>query len=1378
MVTTKLDDEEASASVAASSSIVSSSSTDEGGMASTNSPPGNNDGGNDDIYEAGSSRLFQPHRSIGLLTSTAHHISNTARSLFACNMGKFHLQSRSTSSDESFVTVPIGERFQIVTLSKLVPVLVSRAVPPSANHYRRRRRRRHRGEGGGGDEEEVHRAISDSSLAVTIVSHGPCIVGRAVSITLFARTRPITTLDAFPFLTRKDGKKKKSMKEGGDGGGGGRWGIVDIIELGKHRIVMTGEKDGKMENALLFAFVCAKSLTSSDGKEETVTKDDDDKIQVVGEDSSDDDESTSSDDGSKIDEVEEDEVDDGSKSIDSWNDMDRPPPVDCHGRVLLVQATRTSLTIIKVIDLTGIASNFLPQVGIHPATYVNKIVLGGRPVRRVGDNHDDESNEKMTTSMVLINVRSGKMIHSFKCMQQQVLENEANNAHNHENMSITTMSQSPAVDTIAVGMSNGSVHLVNLLHDVELFSLRHSSKSKALKGRKKNTSSLSVNNDASMTAVSSISFRTDGNATRMGIAPLAVGCDDGSVSIWDLTPVEDEITGIVRRTLLTKMDRTHYGGVCKLEYLPGEPLLLSTGRVSNSIVLHVFDAPDHSGRILRQRRGHTSPPRLLRYLHPGLSGGGILANAADGTDASSCQILSCGGPGDLSLRLFSTARSNLDREFSQGPGLEKKARKFGKIGPEGRAELLLPEVVALATSEARSRDWGDLVTIHREHAMAYVWSTKRGSQTGMPILRQPGWNISAMKDRPPKSASATSLAISACGNFCLVGTLGGVIYKYNLQSGLPRGSFPRDATSLTADEERQRKKGLKFAGDVGRTMRMLEKNASRGGILPSDIDQAERDRLNYLDAEAKRVAMVGRATHDDAVVGIAIDSLNKTVVTAGVDSKLVLWNFITHMPHKKSPVLLPSPATKLTHVRDSDLAAIAMSDFGVAVFDCSSLTIVRYFGGSRCKSSSVTDSRMMSHTSTISDMQFGPDGRRLFTSSYDGTIRVWDVPTGQCVDWLTFSSPPTSLALSPTGEFLATSHVGRLGISLWCDKSFFRMVLLDGSPHRPAKMNEPCPVAECEQESASDNHAIPSLPAKAGGVRNDDLYYENDTHNDQPPQAKDHGLITLSGLPPAHWKNLFHLELVKERNKPTEAPQKPPQAPFFLQWRSGLESGTTDTPTDGPTVSKESADGWDAVWSDDDAEDDKFETEDVKVNKMKHSDESSVPNKRRKVAHDRSRLADLLQSCFDEREVPSIGGTYSEITSYLAQMGPSSIDVEISSLCFGVHDLEEGLPLLNIASLWLLEACESHQSFEAVNAYLHRFLHVHGNVMTRMDSILQEENESEEVQDGGDDTQRMKMKDFIETIAQLKMKQQDASNRLQGKMQNTICLLRHLSRMV
>jgi U3 small nucleolar RNA-associated protein 21 len=1335
--------------------------------------------------DSGSSRLFQPHRSLGLLTaatpSSANKSSKTSSSysasaqLFTSQKGKFHLQPQATSSEETFVTVPLGERFQIMTLSKLVPVLVSRALPPSAEHHRLLKTSAtttNKKEGyKGGDEEEMHQAISDSSLNITLVTHGPKITGRAVSITMYSRTRPIVSLDAFPFL--KNGKSKKRHNV---------WGIVGVVQLGKTRVAMTGEKEGKMENALLFAIVCAKD----DAKHKTADKSKKvgkDGVQVVGHDSDGDSSDDSGDEGeasaSKVSTSSSSDASsssDGDDSMESLEDKDVAPEADCHGRILLVQASRTTMEIIKTIDLNGVGANFIPYVGLHPATYVNKILLGGRQAAQSEADAGNDDKKKKSISLLLVNVRSGKMIHSFQCLsndgKKKKKQRSGDNSENKTIPTVTTLAQSPAVDTIAVGTSDGSVHLVNTLHDVNLFSLQHKGKQHVKKSK------------GVMNVVSSISFRTDGNATRQGVAPLAVGTDDGTISVWDLTPVEDENDGTIRRTLLTQIEDAHFGGLSKLEYLPGEPLLLSTGLASNSIVLHVFDAPDHSGRVLRQRKGHTSPPTLLRYLHPGLSGGGILANAADGTDASSCQILSCGGPGDLSLRLFSTARSNLDKEYSQGPGLDKKAKKLGMVGPEGRAELLLPEIAALATSEARSRDWGDLVTIHRNHAMAYVWSTKRGSQSG-PVLRQPHWNISAMKDRPPRSANATSLAISACGNFALVGTVGGVVYKYNLQSGLPRGSFPRDAASLSSEEERRRKKGLKFAGDVGRTMRILEKNASKGGTAPSDKDQAERDRINYLEAEAKRNAIIGRASHDDAVVGIAIDSLNKTVVTAGADSKLVLWNFVTHMPHKKSPILLPSPATKMTHVRDSDLAAIAMNDFGVAVFDCSSLNVVRYFGGSRYKDSKMT------HTGPISDMNFGPDGRKLFTSSFDGTVRVWDVPTGLCVDWMSFSSPPTSLALSPTGEFMATSHVGRLGISLWCDKSFFRMVLLDGTPNEPAKMNEPCPVAECEQEGASDviANSLPSSLAKKDEQSLDEFVADN---NDDglPPQAKERGLITLSGLPPAHWKNLFNLELVKERNKPTEAPQKPPQAPFFLQWRSGLESGTAEAkeetnaggvPVNDNSTNKDAADAWDAVWSDDDAEGNPDDDNDKEASETQPGKESSGQQvhtpKRRKVVHHRSKLSELLQTCFDAKSVTAMGETYSEVTSYLATMGPSSIDVEISSLCYGIHDLEDGLPLLHLASMWLLEACESHQSFEAVNAYLHRFLHVHGNVITRLDQSLQDEIEQPDG-DEEEDPKMQKMKDFIKTITQLQMKQKDASNRLQGKMQHTLCLLRHLSRMV
>ncbi|KAL3799459.1 hypothetical protein HJC23_013914 [Cyclotella cryptica] len=1313
--------------------------------------------------DAGSSRLFQPHRSLGLLTAASPHknhltgVISPSAALFTSHKGKFHLEPQGKSSLETFVTLPLGDRFQIMNCSKLVPVMVSRSLPPSAEHHRRggissfkqsassnsnavgdNTTNYHKS--GGLDEEEMHQAISDSSLSITVATHGPKMLGRAVSITLFQRTRPIVSLDAFPFSSGiKSGKRRNC-----------RWGIVDVIQLGKLRVEMQGEKEGKMENALLLAVVCARSDLR--GRKSKNTDQGDIDVEVVGKDSDDSEESDSSSDENEESTTESNSSGDETSEL-SLEGNAKMPSSDCYGRMLLVRALRTTMEIIKTIDLNGIGSNFIPYVGIHPATYVNKILLGGRPTQ-----------DSSASSLLLVNVKSGKMIHSFNCLKSKT-SNETSQDSDHGNAvlsTVTTLQQSPAVDTIAVGTSDGLVHLINTLHDVKLFTLHHKIKHPKFSN--------------GMNAISSLSFRTDGNATRQGVAPLAVGRDDGSISVWDLTPVEDDNGGPTRRTLLTVMNLVHYGGVSKLEYLPGEPLIISTGLVSNSILMHVFDAPDHSGRILRQRKGHTSPPALIRYLHPGAGGGGILANASDGTDASSCQILSCGGSGDLSLRVFSSARSNLDKEYSQGAGLERKAKKFGKLGPEGRAELLLPEIIGLATSESRSRDWGDLVTIHRNHAMAYVWSTKRGAQSG-PVLRQSQWNISAMKERPPRSANASSLAISSCGNFALVGTVGGVIYKYNLQSGLPRGSFPKDAITQTEEEERRRERGLKFAGDVGRTMRMLEKNLMKGGVEAADVDQAERDHATYVALEAKRKSMIDKASHVDAVVGIAIDSLNKTVVTAGADSKLVLWNFVTHMPHKKSPILLPSPATKLCHVRDSDLAAIAMNDFGIAVFDCSSLSIVRYFGGRRLNLKHSPNERI-SHNGIISDLGFGPDGRKLFSSSLDGSIRVWDVPTGVCVDWMTFSSPPTSLTLSPTGEFLATSHEGRLGISLWCDKSFFRMVHLDGTPTEPFKMNEPCPVAECEDGDSEDVlQTFFDSSSKKGNISSGDGSTNNEGGDGIPPTAKEDGLITLSGLPPAHWKNLFHLELVKERNKPTQALQKPPQAPFFLQWRAGLDSGTSDTtgPVD-PALeevkhesNKVTPDGWDAVWSDGDDENEDAEgTTLVQDATSDEKQSSDTQNKRKKVVHQRSHLAELLHSCSSKE-------SFSAITQYLATMGPSSIDVEISSLCYGPHDLEEGLPLLHLASTWLLEACKSHQSFEAVNAYLHRFLHVHGNIIAGVESG-HEASLSEEWD--CIDPKSSKLSEFKDTLSQLRKEQQAASDRLQGKMQHTICLLRHLSRMV
>uniref|UniRef100_A0A7S3CVG1 Uncharacterized protein n=1 Tax=Palpitomonas bilix TaxID=652834 RepID=A0A7S3CVG1_9EUKA len=51
---------------------------------------------------------------------------------------------------------------------------------------------------------------------------------------------------------------------------------------------------------------------------------------------------------------------------------------------------------------------------------------------------------------------------------------------------------------------------------------------------------------------------------------------------------------------------------------------------------------------------------------------------------------------------------------------------------------------------------------------------------------------------------------------------------------------------------------------------------------------------------------------------------------------------------------------------------------------------------------------------------------------------VWDVPSGR----LLLSQPPTTMSMSPTGDFLAVAHVGEPSISLWSNRTYFTSVFL------------------------------------------------------------------------------------------------------------------------------------------------------------------------------------------------------------------------------------------------------------------------------------------------------------------------------------------------
>jgi len=114
-----------------------------------------------------------------------------------------------------------------------------------------------------------------------------------------------------------------------------------------------------------------------------------------------------------------------------------------------------------------------------------------------------------------------------------------------------------------------------------------------------------------------------------------------------------------------------------------------------------------------------------------------------------------------------------------------------------------------------------------------------------------------------------------------------------------------------------------------------------------------------------------------------------------------------------------------------------------------------------------------------------------------------------------------------------------------------------------------------------------------------------------------------------------------------------------------------------------------------------------------------------------------------------------------------------------MHDLQEGLPLLHLAARWLLEAIRSRQNYEAVNSYLHRFLHLHAAIIAGIEVDTKDTTAAAQNEDlPGHEKEQETRKDLIDTIADLRLAQRSAGVKLQNKMQHTMCLLRHFSRMI
>ena len=704
----------------------------------------------------------------------------------------------------------------------------------------------------------------------------------------------------------------------------------------------------------------------------------------------------------------------------------------------------------------------------HMPTYLNKVFVG-----------------KRDGSLDIWNVSTGKLIYT-------ILPPSASSG------AVTALEPTPALSLLAVSRADGSI----ILHDIRMDKVV-----------------LSLNTKVShSSAINSISFRTDGlgagdDGSKAGVM-ATVGTGTGDVTFWDLNH-GGRITGVLRgaHNPPSSAQGSNSIGINRVEFLPGQAVMLTSG-LDNALKSWIFDANSFSPtpRILHSRCGHAAPITRLSFV----------PSNSDGADTEGKWLMSAGR--DQSLWGWSLRRDGQSTELSQG-NIQKKAKKLGLLGKNSGSEksstlgdLKAPEVTAIAcslnrdggmgafsgggavwmntaskkgptdASESHATGWESVVTGHRgdKYARTWFWGRKKAGR----------WAFET-----GDGTEVSSVAVTSCGTFALVGSAGGSVCSFNLQSGIQRQKFP---SSLTPGQARKLK-----------LIHALDNDAFARG------------------SDSLRKYALGEGKHKKAVTGLMVDGLNKTLISCGLDGKIKFWDFLTGLLQDEIDWSPMASIIACQYYRPSDLVALSCDDLCLRVIDTETKKLVRELWG--C-------------LGQISDFCFSNDGRWIIAASVDSVIRVWDLPTGHLINAVRVESPCTALAFSDTGEFLATAHADSIGINIWNNRTLFTHV-----PTRALQEDEISPAIAPLPSGENSEGIIDAAFDDEVVEEGQEMPYEDLASTDQ--LSRD--MLTLSLVPKSRWQTLLHLDTIRLRNKPKEPPKAPEKAPFFL---SALNSAKAPEP--------------------------------------------------------------------------------------------------------------------------------------------------------------------------------------------------------------------------
>jgi U3 small nucleolar RNA-associated protein 21 len=492
-------------------------------------------------------------------------------------------------------------------------------------------------------------------------------------------------------------------------------------------------------------------------------------------------------------------------------------------------------TLEHYTTLYGASSSNLSGCICNMPTYLNKIFVG-----------------RQDGSVEIWNLSTGKLLYTL-------LPPAADFG------AVTAIQPTPALSLLAIAYESGPVTIHNIRTDKEVMRLNTGGSQKL--------------------PVTSISFRTDGlgageDGREDGVMATASNVS-GDIAFWDLNKGGRKM-GTLRGAHSPPPSASGGvgGGISKIEFLAGQAVIISSG-LDNSLKSWIFDESPFSPipRILHSRGGHAAPVSTLRFL----------PSNSDGSDDTGKWLLSASQ--DRSLWGWSLRRDGQSTELSQG-AIQKKAKKMGLLNGNTEnskhhaklEDLKAPTITCMAcslnrdggmgampgvssiwnnsskvkgqdkkTSEISMTGWESIVTGHAgdKTARTWFWGRKRAGRWAFPT---------------GDGTAVTSVAISACGTFAMIGSSGGAIDMYNLQSGQHRRRFP---SKLTPAEAKKYK---------------LQQLQAEESMFETDMD-------------APRKFAKGEGKHKGAVTGLAVDGLNRTIISSGDDGKVKVSILILETVH-------------------------------------------------------------------------------------------------------------------------------------------------------------------------------------------------------------------------------------------------------------------------------------------------------------------------------------------------------------------------------------------------------------------------------------------------------------------------------------------------